>query len=438
MQTPLPAVAERARRRIALRLIPFLFVLYIIAFLDRVNVSYAALQMRRDLGFTDSILGFGGGIFFVGYFLLEVPGSLIVERWSARKWIARIMVSWGICAVIMGFISSPTQFYWLRFLLGAAEAGFFPGIIVYLSHWFRYEDRGKAIALFMSALPISNLIGSPISGLILDRINWWGMAGWRWVFILEGIPAVIFGIITLFYLTDWPHEARWLPEDERQWLVGELHREKLERKAARALGILDAFRQREVLFMVGGYFLAVAGFYGFTLWLPTILQRLSGLSDLTVTMVAIIPYAIGLAAMIAVGWSSDRTGERRWHTALPIFAAAAGMALGIAAGDRLWLLVACFCLVAAGVHAFLPSFWAMPTAFLTESAAAATIGLVNSFGNLGGFAGPYAVGYVREATSSFSGGMALLTISLILGGFFMLSIKPQMKSGGAEARSAGA
>ncbi len=207
------------------RIMPFLFVLYIIAFLDRVNVSYAALQMKGALGFSDEVLGLGAGIFFVGYLVLEIPGSILVERWSARAWIARIMIPWGVLAIITGFIQTSTQFYWIRLLLGAAEAGFFPGIIVYFSHWFRYQDRGKAVALFMAAIPISNIIGSPLSGLIL-KVSWFGLAGWRWLFILEGAPAIVFGIITIFYLTDWPHQARWLPGGEHEWITSELEREK--------------------------------------------------------------------------------------------------------------------------------------------------------------------------------------------------------------------
>jgi ACS family tartrate transporter-like MFS transporter len=210
----LPDVAQRARGRIWRRLIPYLFVLYIIAFLDRVNVGYAALEMTKDLGFTAEVYGLGAGIFFIGYFLLEIPGSILVETWSARGWIARIMISWGLLAALMGFVHTTRQFYWIRFLLGAAEAGFFPGIIIYLSHWFRSEDRAKAVALFMAAIPIANIFGSPLSGLILG-VNWFGRAGWRWLFILEGMPAVLFGIITIFYLTDHPHQARWLSVDER-------------------------------------------------------------------------------------------------------------------------------------------------------------------------------------------------------------------------------
>ncbi len=420
---PEQELGKRTRRRVAMRLMPYLFLLYIIAFLDRVNVSYAALQMTRDLGFSDRVFGLGAGIFFVGYFLLEIPGTLIVERWSARKWIARIMISWGILAAATGFIKSSSHFYWIRFALGMAEAGFFPGIIVYLAHWFRYEDRAKAVALFMSALPLSNIIGSPFSGLILG-LNWMGVAGWRWVFILEGIPAVVLGVVTIFYLTDWPRQARWLGEDERQWLTGELEREKELRKAVRSYSVWEAFRQRDVVLLLSVYFCTVTGYYGFTLWMPTVLQRLSGLSDLLVTMVAMLPYLCGLAAMLLVGWHSDKTGERRWHTAIPPAVAGTGLLLGMAAGDAVAVVVAMFCIVAAAQHAYLPSFWAIPTAFLTESAAAAAIGLINSVGNLGGFLGPFLVGYVRTATGSFVGGMVFLSAALILASFLAAQIKP--------------
>jgi ACS family tartrate transporter-like MFS transporter len=426
---PTGTPSERARRRIAWRLMPYLFVIYIIAFLDRVNVSYAALQMTQDLRFSDKVFGLGAGIFFAGYFLLEIPGTLIVERWSARKWIARIMISWGILALITGFIHTPRQFYLIRFSLGLAEAGFFPGIIVYLGHWFRYEDRAKAVAFFMSALPISNLIGSPLSGWILG-VNWFGLPGWRWVFILEGIPAVIFGFITIFYLTDWPRQARWLPEDEREWITRELEQEKQIRKAARPMNILQGFKQREVLLLLSVYFMTVTGYYGFTLWMPTVIKRMSGLTDFKVTLLVFIPYLCGLAAMLICGSTSDRSGERRWHTAIPPMVAGAGLLLVIASGDRLALAVAMFCIVSAGLHAYLPSFWAVPTAFLTESAAAAAIGLINSFGNLGGFLGSYLVGFLRTVTGSFDAGMAVLAGFLILAGSLASTIKvPRQKAG---------
>ena len=420
---PDASCADRARRRIAFRLMPFLFVLYIIAFIDRVNVSYAALEMKTDLGFSDSVLGYGTGIFFVGYFLLQIPGTLLVERWSARRWIAAMMIAWGILATATGFIRTSGQFHWLRLLLGAAQAGFFPGVIVYLSHWYRYEDRAKAVALFMSAIPVSNVIGSPISGLILG-IGWLGMPGWRWVFILEGIPAVILGAWALYYLTDRPRDASWLAEDERRWISGELEHENRAKQAARPLTILQAFRHPEVLTLVAAYFMMVTGYYGFTLWLPTILKRLSGLSNLTVTVVAMVPFAAALAGMLFVGWRSDRTGERRWHTAVPALIGAAALAAGVAVTDNVALSVALFAVVAAGGLSYLPAFWAIPTAFLTESAAAASIGLINSFGNLGGFVGPYLVGYLRDATGSFAAGMLSLALSMAAGGLLVLTLRP--------------
>jgi len=423
VSTPgLDAVAERARRRISLRVIPYVFILYIIAFLDRVNVGYAALQMADDLGFSAEVFGFGAGIFFFGYVILEIPGSVLVERWSARKWIARIMISWGVLAIMTAFVRTSTQFYWVRFLLGAAEAGFFPGIIVYLSHWFRYEDRAKAVALFMAAIPVSNLLGSPISGLLLG-VHWLNQPGWRWLFIVEGIPAVILGFITIYYLTDWPRDATWLPDDEKQWIMRELELEKRQRKAVRHISMWQALRHRDVLLLVGAYFFATVGFYGLSIWMPTLLKQSSNWSDLKVTVVAMIPHLAGLISMLLVGASSDRTGERRWHAASAMVLGGIGYVLVIMAGGNPLLVVAAFCVVAAGVDGYFPGFWPLPTAFLTESAAAASIGLINSFGNLGGFVGPYILGYVRTTMNSFNIGLACLAVSMALGAVCVLSVR---------------
>jgi ACS family tartrate transporter-like MFS transporter len=408
---------------------PYLFLLYIIAFIDRVNVGFAKLRMKEDLVFSETVFGFGAGVFFIGYFLLEIPGTLIVERWSARKWIARIMITWGIFAIGMGFVTTEWEFYTARFLLGLAEAGFFPGIIVYLSHWYRYEDRAKAVALFMSALPVAQLVGAPLSGLIMERVHWNGWAGWQWVFILEGVPAIILGVVTIFYLTDRPHQAKWLPEDERNWLTKELERERQEKRKARPLSVWQAFRQREVVTLLSIYFLAVNAYYGFTFWLPSIMKDV-GVSVLKVTFISVIPFSLGLIAMLLVGWDSDKTGERRMHTALPIFAACLGFVFAIASGHNLALIVASFCIVSIGAHSYLPSFWAMPTAFLTESAAAAAIGLINSVGNLGGFAGPWALGYLKDKTGAHSAGMAVLAASLLCAGLLVLAIKPGKKQEG--------
>ena len=265
-------------------MLPFLWLLYVVAFLDRVNVAYAALEMSHDLGFSDRVFGLGAGIFFVGYVLLEIPGALIVERWSARLWIARIMISWGIITVFVGFVHTSRQFYIMRFVLGTAEAGFFPGVIVYLTHWFTRRDLAKAVASFMAALPLANLLGSPLAGRIL-QLHWYGLEGWRWLFILEGIPALVFGVMTFFYLTDRPSQAAaWLPESEREWITCELERERKEKIAVRSYTIGQALRQRDVALLTLIYFTGNTGFYGFTMWFPTILKRASGLATGTVTL----------------------------------------------------------------------------------------------------------------------------------------------------------
>jgi ACS family tartrate transporter-like MFS transporter len=422
------AIAERTRRRITRRLMPFLICLFVIAFLDRVNVGYAALEMTKDLGFDTEILGFGAGVFFLGYFLLEIPGTLLVETWSARLWLARIIISWGILAILTGFIRNSTHFYIARFVLGAAEAGFFPGVIVYLSHWFRTRDRAKAVAMFMAAIPVANIFGAPVSGLILG-VNWLGLAGWRWVFILEGLPALVFGVVTIFYLTDRPRDAKWLTNEEREWITNELEREKNARKAERTYSIREALKHRNVLLLALAYFCSVTSAYGFNFWLPTIVKRLSGLSDLSVTGVAALPYCAGLAAMLLVGWRSDRTGERRWHTAVSLLAVSLGLMLSAVVNQRgVALAVAMFCLVGAGLYSYLPGFWALPTAFLTESAAAVAVGLINSVGNLGGFVGPYVVGYLTKTTGSFYAGVIYLSCSALASACLILCVRHSAKT----------
>jgi sugar phosphate permease len=409
------------------RILPYLFLLYIINYIDRVNISYANLEMTKDLHFTPEIFGFGAGIFFAGYFLLEIPGTLLIEMWSARAWIARIMITWGMIAVLMGFMNSSTQFYWLRLGLGAAEAGFFPGIIVYLTHWFRYQDRAKAVALFMAAVPLSNFIGSPISGLLLG-VSWLGLAGWRWLFIIEGAPAIILGVVTIFYLTDWPRQAKWLSPDEREWITRELEREKELKTAAHGVGALRALRHPKVVQLAAAYFFIVTGLYGFNIWLPTIVKSLSGLPNLVVTLISALPYLFGFLALILVGWSSDRSGERRWHTAAPMFVAGIGLCLSALTQSSTALTVSMFCIAAAGLYSFFPPFWALPTTFLSGSAAAASIGLINSIGNLGGFVGPYVVGYLNEKTHSFLGGMLYLSLSAMVGAGLIFMLRERSRT----------
>lgn len=415
-------LAARTRRKITARLMPFLILLFVIAFLDRANVSFAGLEMTTDLKFDSRVFGLGSGIFFIGYFILEIPGTLIVETWSARLWLARIIISWGILASLTGFIRNSTHFYVVRFLLGAAEAGFFPGIIVYLSHWFRAKDRAKAVAMFMSALPIASILGAPISGLIL-RVHWLGLAGWRWVFILQGIPAVIFGIVTIFYLTDRPSQASWLLPDEKDWIIGELEAEKQACKAKRTYTIREAFSQRNVILLAIAYFFSCTAFYGFNFWLPTITKRISGYSNLVVTLVSMLPFIAGLIAMQFTGWSSDRSGERRKHTAIPLLLVSFGLLASAMTQQHTMVALGMFCIAGIGLYSYLPGFWSLPTVFLTETAAAAAVGMINSIGNLGGFAGPFVVGFLDKQFSGFFAGIVYLSASALMAALFVLAVR---------------
>jgi MFS transporter, ACS family, tartrate transporter len=415
------AIAETASRHVARRLLPFLFLLYLVAFLDRMNVGAAALQMPGDLGFSDRVVGLGAGIFFVGYLVLQIPGALIAERWSARRWIGRIMVLWGILTMLMAFIHTAREFYIVRFLVGAAEAGFFPAVVVYLSHWFRSADRAKALAGFYAAMPLSYVIGSPVAGVLLG-LSWLGLRGWRWLFILEGVPAILLGLFALGYLTDWPRQANWLRRQEREWIATELDREKKAKKDVRSFSVWQALCHRDVILLTFCYFFAVTGNYGIAFWLPTILKRLSGLSDLKVTLLAALPYLAGFLTQQLNGWHSDRRGERRWHAAVPALLSGLSLFLAITFGSNLALSIIFFTMVGAAYYAFHPAFWAVPTEFLSESAAAASIGLINSVGNLGGFVGPLILGYLVTRMKSFSVGLWYLVGSFFISGILMLAV----------------
>ncbi len=385
---------------------PFLFVLYIVANLDRSNVGLAGLRMSRELGFSDTVFGLGGGIFFIGYFLLEIPGTVLVEVWSARKWIARIMLTWGFVASATGTIHTAHQFYWLRFLLGVAEAGFFPGLIVYLSHWYRPEDRGKAVAMFMAAIPAAQMLGGPLAAMLL-RAHWWGYDGWRWLLLLEGLPAILLGVATLFYLTDRPEQARWLPREEREWLAGELARERSARVHSSPW---KALRNPHVLLLAVILLLGLAPNYGLSLWLPQMVQRLSVFGVSKVSLIAAIPYLCALPLLLITGWHSDRTGERKWHTAIPRLISGAALTGCFFSTEHVWLMVFLLSLATVGFYCAHPGFWPLPNLFLGRSAAAASIGLINSFGNLGGFLGPYAIGWLSARTGDFRASMLVLAL----------------------------
>src|SRR5437660_3491073 len=360
MTIPIDTIAPRVSRKITRRLIPFLFLLYITAYLDRVNVSFAGLDMTRELKFSNEVFGFGAGIFFFGYCLLEIPGAMLAESWSARKWIASIMIAWGLLAGFTGFIHTATEFNAIRFLLGLAEGGFFPAVVVYLTHWFRQEDRAKAVAMFMAAIPVSNAIGAPIAGVLLG-IHWLGLSGWRWLLILEGIPAIIGGIATLFYLTDWPKDARWLSPEEREWITGELNQEAADKKTARGhMRILETLRQPLVLALALSYFLLNTSGYGLNIWLPKMVQKFPGLNTFQVSLVSAIPPLCAIPAMLLVGWHSDRTGERRWHAALAAITAGIGLGLSQSLGGVPPLVVAAFALATMGIMSYYPAYWALP------------------------------------------------------------------------------
>lgn len=407
-----PDVRGRARRRIARRLLPFIFLLYLISMIDRFNVSFAALRMKADLGFSDRVYGFGASAFFITYALLEIPGAIVAERWSVRKWIARIMVSWGLITVLTAFIRNASEFYIARVLLGAAEASFFPAIIVYLTRWFTIRERARAIAAFYSASSLSAFVGSAVAGFLLP-VHWRGIPGWRWLFIVEGIPAVIGGAMTLFYLTDWPSEAAWLSEAERSTVISALSAESIANPKAGRLLFWDACKDPRLLLIVTGYFFYILAFVTNTLWMPTFLQRLSSLPAATVARFVMIPASAGALGLLLNSWSSDRSGEHKWHTVIPIFCGGCCYLAISALSGHFPFVVLLFTLYYFFSTAAFASLWAMPTTFLSKTAAAAAFGLINCIGQTGGFFGPSIVGYLNDTTGSIHRSVVFLACSLL-------------------------
>ena len=414
-------IEARTIAKVSKRLVPFLIVCYFVAYLDRVNVGFAALTMNQDLGLSQTAFGFGAGIFFLAYFFFEVPSNLLLERFGARKWIARIMLSWGILSGTMAFIpaiagatglGNENTFYLLRVLLGVAEAGFFPGIIFYLTLWFPAEYRARIVGYFMAAIPLSTVIGAPISGALLYMHGGLGLAGWQWLFIIEALPAIILSGVVFFFLTDRPVEANWLAPDERAWLAERLALEQRQRQAVRDYSVMEALLNPRVLGLSLVYFGAVATNYGLSFFLPQIVKTF-GLNIFLTTVVSAMPYAVGVVGMVSWGRRSDRAVERRFHTAFPLFIAAAGIAVSTVFDDPTLKMIS-LCVAGFGIFANLPVFWTLPTAFLSGAAAAAGIAVINSIGNLAGFAGPFAMGWIKDHTGSYTGGLLLLAALGIL------------------------
>lgn len=407
------AIAKAARR-----LIPFLCLCYAVNFLDRVNVGYAALAMNADLGFTPAIYGTGAGIFFVGYILFEIPSNLALQRFGARIWIARIMISWGLIATAMALVSGETSFYVMRFLLGVAEAGFFPGIILYLTYWFPARERARVVALFMAATPLATMVGGPVSGALLEFNGLFGLKGWQWLFIVEGLPAVVLGVIALRVLDNSPEEATWLSKGERQALSQVL---AAEAEAARTTGYAElgqALTRPRVLALGLLYFCIVIGFYGISFWMPQVIQTY-GLNPLEIGFLTAIPYFFAAVAMVLWGAHSDRTGERIWHVALPLFLAGAAFAWSAATLPLALILVA-LTLATVGTYAAIGTFWSLPTSILTGTGAAAGIALINSMGNTGGLVGPPIIGAIKQETGSFTGALLFLAGALVIGALIAL------------------
>jgi MFS transporter, ACS family, tartrate transporter len=404
----------RTMRKVAARLIPVLLVLYVIAYLDRVNVTFAQDKLQDDLGFSSAVYGFGAGVFFIGYFFLEVPSNLALHKFGARKWMARIMITWGVISACTMFVKSPASFYGVRFLLGIAEAGFFPGMILYLSYWFPARERAKAVGFFMSAIAISYAIGAPVSGAIMSVFD--GVAGlrdWQWLFLIEAIPAVLAGFFVLFYLDDSPKAATWLDDDEKRWLARRLEGEERARLSAERHSVGEALKDRRVLTFGLLYFCMVVNVYGLSFWVGEIVDNISGLSEVGKGFVTAIPYTVAIAGLILVSRRSDRTGDRKGHISACLAVAALAFIVSTVVSP-----VAAIPALAVGLFFLLgahPVFWTMPAALLSGTAAAAGIALINSIGNLGGFIGPYLVGLVEDATGSTDGGLIALAVILLLG-----------------------
>ena len=418
------AFEEATYRKVAWRLMPLLLICYIVAYLDRVNVGFAKLQMMNQLGFTDVVYGLGAGIFFIGYFIFEVPSNIVLHKIGARVWIGRIMITWGILSAAMMYVTSPTMFYVMRFMLGVAEAGFFPGIILYLTYWYPSHRRGHMTTVFMTGIALAGVIGGPLSGAIMKMADGvYGWAGWQWMFLLEGLPSVLLGVIVIMMLDDRIADAKWLTEEERALLIERISHEEAQKEDEPVLTVLASGR---VWWMASIYFTLVMGIYGISFWLPTIIKAM-GISDpLEVGSLSAIPYGIAVVVMLIVAKSADAKRERRWHVAIPALLGAAGLILSVIWAKDTVLAMAALTLATAGIMTTLPLFWSLPTSFLAGTGAAAGIAMINSLGNLAGFASPYLVGWLKEATASTDAGMYMLAFCLVVGSLLTLLVPKEM------------
>ncbi|MCC7527258.1 MAG: MFS transporter [Candidatus Melainabacteria bacterium] len=407
---------EKTLAKVARRLIPYMFSLYILSYLDRINVSFAGLQMYTDLKMTDEDFGFGLAIFFIGYFLFGAPGNIAMERLGARKWISSIMVVWGAITMALALVNSIHSFYALRFFLGAAEAGFFPGMILYLTYWFPEKQRGLAVAKFMAAIPAAGVLGGLISSKILEMGGLLGLPGWKWLFLITGLPSILMGIVTWFFLTDRPENAKWLSVEEKGWLKAEVHKDLLKASAAKdSVKLFSRETTASLILLSLLYFSLTLGMYGFQLWLPKIIKGFGGLTDGETALVTVIPALFQALGMIVIAKSSQRTGERRLHVASSAIIAAVGFILTSMISNP-WMALVSLSITAFGIWGTVGPFWSLATGLLPPRVKAAGIGFVNSTGNLGGFVGPHLVGIMKQATGGFHGGLYTMAASLILAG----------------------
>jgi MFS transporter, ACS family, tartrate transporter len=423
----LTAIEATTIRKLKTHIIPFVFVLFVINFVDRINIGFAALTMNKELAITSQQFGLLSGIFFWGYFIFEIPSNLLLHKLGARIWIARILVSWGIVAILTGFVRSATHLYVLRFLLGVAEAGFVPGVLLYLTYWFPQRQLAHAISLFGGAGPVASIVGAPISGVILDHIHWLGLSSWRWLLILEGIPAVVGGITTYFLLPSRPAEARFLTPEEAKCLASQLAFQEQRKAAQERISVSQTLAHTRVWHLTAAYFAWAVGQYTMIFWMPQLVKTSSSqYSNTTVGMLVMIPYVAALFAMIFVAYRSDRTLERRYHAAIPVMIAGTCLVLLGATATPAFVSLIFWCFAAAGVYSLLPPFWSMPNEFLSGFSAAAGIAFINSFGNIGGFVGSYGMGAINRRTGSFHGGLVFAGVSLFASAMLILALRQRI------------